>query len=313
MANLAWAAGLNRQRVLRADLLLLLAALIWGFGFVAQRVGTTVVPPFSFNAIRFAMGALLLAPLIFLRGQKRYAGNLENPQQQVLSTPADFRSKLILWGGGAVAGLLVAVAVNFQQFGIATTTAGKAGFITGLYMVLVPFLGYFVHHRPGWGSWIGALISALGLFFLSVGSDFSIAPGDLLLLACATTFAFQVLLVGWLSPRCDPLQLAWVEFFFCAIFCAIGALFLEHITWQSINDGLTPLLYSGIASVGIGYTLQVVGQRDANPTHASILMNMEAVFAALGGWWILGEVLSGRALLGCALMFVGMLLAQLKP
>ncbi|MEI6509590.1 MAG: DMT family transporter, partial [bacterium] len=238
---------------------------------------------------------------------------LDSPRQRVLLTSADFRLKLVLWGGGAVAGLLVAVAVNFQQFGIATTTAGKAGFITGMYMILVPFLGFFVRHRPGWGSWIGALISALGLFFLSVGSDFTIAPGDLLLLACAVTFAFQVLLVGWLSPRCDPLQLAWVEFFFCAVFCAIGALLFEHITWQAVSDGLVPLLYSGIASVAIGYTLQVVGQRDANPTHASILMNMEAVFAALGGWLILGEVLSGRALLGCALMFVGMLLAQLKP
>jgi len=305
--------------VLRADLFLLVAALVWGFGFVAQRVGTEVLPPFSFNAIRFAMGAVLLAPLIFMRGKRPYSVDRDSPQQlvsprqHVLSTSADFRLKLVLWGGGAVAGLLVAVAVNFQQFGIATTTAGKAGFITGMYMVLVPFLGYFVRHRPGWGSWIGALISALGLFFLSVGSNFTIAPGDLLLLVCAVTFAFQVLLVGWLSPRCDPLQLAWVEFFFCAIFCAIGALLFEHITWQAVSDGLIPLLYSGIASVAIGYTLQVVGQRDANPTHASILMNMEAVFAALGGWLILGEVLSGRALLGCALMFVGMLLAQLKP
>lgn len=305
--------------MLRADLFLLVAALVWGFGFVAQRVGTEVLPPFSFNAIRFAMGAVLLAPLIFMRGKRPYSVDRDSPQQlvsprqHVLSTSADFRLKLVLWGGGAVAGLLVAVAVNFQQFGIATTTAGKAGFITGMYMVLVPFLGYFVRHRPGWGSWIGALISALGLFFLSVGSNFTIAPGDLLLLVCAVTFAFQVLLVGWLSPRCDPLQLAWVEFFFCAIFCAIGALLFEHITWQAVSDGLIPLLYSGIASVAIGYTLQVVGQRDANPTHASILMNMEAVFAALGGWLILGEVLSGRALLGCALMFVGMLLAQLKP
>jgi drug/metabolite transporter (DMT)-like permease len=304
VTNLAWAAGANRQRVLRADLLLLVAALVWGFGFVAQRVGTEVIPPFSFNAIRFAMGAVLLAPLIFMRGQRRSSVDLTSSLKS-----ATIRPKVILWGGGAAAGLLVAVAVNFQQFGIATTTAGKAGFITGMYMVLVPFLGYFVHHRPGWRSWMGALISALGLFFLSVGSDFSVAPGDLLLLACAITFAFQVLLVGWLSPCSDPLQLAWVEFFFCAVFCAIGALLFEHITWQAVSDGLVPLLYSGIASVAIGYTLQVVGQRDANPTHASILMNMEAVFAALGGWLILGEVLNGRALLGCALMFVGMLLA----
>ncbi len=250
MTNLAWAAGANRQRVLRADLLLLVAALVWGFGFVAQRVGTEVIPPFSFNAIRFAMGAVLLAPLIFMRTQRRSSVELTSSLK-----PATIQPKLILWGGGAVAGLLVAVAVNFQQFGIATTTAGKAGFITGMYMVLVPFLGFFVRHRPGWRSWIGALISALGLFFLSVGSDFTIAPGDLLLLVCAVVFAFQVLLVGWLSPRCDPLQLAWAEFFFCAVFCAIGALFFEHITWQVISDGLVPLLYSGIALVAIGYTL----------------------------------------------------------
>jgi drug/metabolite transporter (DMT)-like permease len=304
------------RREFRAELLLLLAALVWGLGFVAQRIGTESVPPFAFNAIRFGLGATVLLPLVILRRNlgwtQGHAGQQMNLQVRS-SWMQRLSSKAILWGGGVLAGLLVAIAVNFQQFGIHTTTAGKTGFITGLYMVLVPLLGLFIGHRPGWGSWLGAGLSTLGLFFLSVQSNFTIAPGDFLVLACAVTFAFQVLLVGWLSPRVDPLELSLVEFAACALFCSVGALAFESLSWGSLRAGLGPLLYAGLGSVAIGYTLQIIGQRNANPTHASIIMNMESLFAVIGGWLILSEVLSGRALLGCVLMFAGILLAQLKP
>jgi len=174
-------------------------------------------------------------------------------------------------------------------------------------------LGIALGHRPGWGSWLGVLVSAIGLYFLSVQSDFRIDPGDLLLLASAGIYAVQVLLIAWLSPQVDALWLAWVEFATCMVASLACALIFEPFSWQGVQMAWFPLLYAGLGAVAIGYTLQILGQRNANPTHASIIMNLESVFAAVGGWLILGEILNSRSLLGGALMFMGVFLARLKP
>jgi drug/metabolite transporter (DMT)-like permease len=284
------------SRAWGANGMLLLAALLWGLGFVAQRAGAEFVSPFWFNTIRFGIGTLALVPAILLRPR-----------------PLGKRQLKLHWGGGVLLGLLVASAVGFQQFGMQTTTAGKAGFIVGMYMVLVPLLGIALGHRPGWGSWLGVLVSAIGLYFLSVQSDFRMDPGDLLLLASAGIYAVQVLLVAWLSPQVDALWLAWVEFATCMVASLACALIFEPFSWQGVQMAWFPLLYSGLGAVAIAFTLQILGQRNANPTHASIIMNLESVFAAVGGWLILGEILSSRSLLGGALMFMGVFLARLKP
>jgi drug/metabolite transporter (DMT)-like permease len=191
------------------------------------------------------------------------------------------------------------------------TTAGKAGFITGLYVIIVPLLGLFWRQQPKIGTWLGAFLAAIGLYFLSVTEEFTIELGDLLVLIGAFFWAAHVLIIGWLSPRINPIKLAFSQYVACSILSLITACVIEDITMLSIFQAAIPILYGGLLSVGVAYTLQVVAQRDAHPAHAAILMSLEAVFAAIGGWLILGEIISARGLFGCGLMLSGMLLSQL--
>ncbi len=287
-----------RSSPLGSDLLLLLTAAIWGFAFVAQRMGMEHVGPFTFNGLRFALGCLSLLPLLAV-GRR-------------LSRPvaAPVRSRLFLLGGGAL-GVVLSVAVSLQQVALLYTTAGKAGFITGLYVVMVPILGLLWNQRPGAGTWIGAALAAAGLYLLSVTEDFSIATGDALVLASAVFWSVQVLLVSYLSPKARPVELAFYQFLICALLSLAAAWVFERFEWPAIAAAAVPILYGGVLSVGVAYTLQVVAQRHARPAHASILMSLEAVFAVWGGWWILDEGLSLRGLVGCGLMLAGMLLSQL--
>jgi drug/metabolite transporter (DMT)-like permease len=285
----------------KSDSLLMLAAIIWGSAFVAQRVGMSYVGPLTFNGLRFALGTIVLLPLVRWRNQ-----------QQSISSSLQ-RTSLArqgLWGGG-LAGLMLFSGATLQQIGLVYTTAGKAGFITGLYVIIVPLMGLFLGHWPGWGGWVGACCAIIGLYLLSVTEAWTFAPGDFWELFGAFFWAAHVLALSWLSPRMERIKLACTQYAVCSILSLLGACFTETITLDGIKGAIIPILYGGVLSVGIAYTLQVVAQRHAPPLHAAIILSLEAVFAALAGWLILGEMLSLRGLIGCVFMFIGMLSALL--
>jgi drug/metabolite transporter (DMT)-like permease len=294
-------------RLFKADALLMLTAIIWGAAFVAQRLGMEHIGPFTFNGIRFALGALALQPLIWrmqaTRAREGGAGG------QGLDS-----ARLVRYG--LLAGCVLFAGAALQQVGIVYTTAGKAGFITGLYVVMVPLFGLFLRQRAGAGTWLGALAAAVGLYLLSVNEDFTIAYGDVLELIGAVFWAGHVLLIGRLSPgmdATDAVKLASAQFAVCSLLSLGVAVATEPMVLAGISAAAVPILYGGLMSVGVAYTLQVVAQRDANPAHAAIILSMEAVFAAVAGYFVLGEVLAVRALIGCALMLGGMLVSQLRP
>jgi len=276
---------------LKADVLLLLAALIWGFAFVAQRAGMAHLGPFSFNALRFSLGALALAPFV-LFGARR----------------AGLRAALF---GGLQAGLALYLGAGFQQWGMVNTDAGKAGFITGLYVIVVPVLGSLEGRRTGWGTWLGALLAVGGLFLLSVRPDWRVEYGELLVLGGAFFWAVHVLVIARWTRRHDPLVIAFLQFATVAVLSAGLALVHERGLPFDLRGGAPSVLYAGLLSTAVAFTLQVVAQRQAPPAHAAVLLSLEAVFAAIGGWWLLGESLGGRRLAGCALMLAGMLASQL--
>ena len=290
-----------KSETFKSDCLLLLTAVIWGFAFVAQRMGMDHVGPFTFNAIRFALGSLVLLPFIYRNHRQATADGRLPP-------PGGLRKIAV---SGLLAGLVLFGGASLQQAGLVYTTAGNAGFITGLYVVIVPLLGLLFHQRTNTGSWIGAVLAAIGLYFLSITDQLTIAFGDLLVLTGAFFWAGHVLLIGWMSPRMDPLQLAFSQYGACSLMSLAVAVGFEQITVAGILAAALPILYGGALSVGVAYTLQVVAQKKAHPAHAAILLSLEAVFAAIGGWIVLGETLSGRGFLGCTLMLAGMLLSQL--
>lgn len=286
---------------IKSDILLLLAAAIWGFAFVAQRVGMDFVGPFTFSAVRFGLGSLVLIPFLFFR--KHLAFN------QLNSTKHE--RKKIIWLQ-ILLGLLVFGGVSFQQYGLVYTTAGNAGFITGLYVVFVPVAGLFLGQRNHFAIWIGVVLALAGLYFLSVREGFAINFGDYLVFVCAIIWTAHVLVVGHVAPRTDPIRTAIIQFAICSILSWVIAIIFEEIHLESILEALWPILYGGILSVGIGYTLQVIAQQKAHPAYASIILSMESVFAVLGGWILLGEEVTWKILVGCGLMLMGMIVAQVR-
>jgi len=292
---------LRPDPVWRVDGLLLLTAIIWGTAFVAQRVGMEHVGPFTFNGIRFALGSLVILPLIM-------SGKTGNGIDRSGKGPA---GRGVIIGGGFLIGSFLFAGASLQQVGIVYTTAGNAGFITGLYVVIVPIMGLLFRQRTTAGSWIGAVLAAFGLYLLSVTARFTMGYGDLLVLLGAFFWAGHVLIIGWLSPRFNSFRLAFFQYVACAVLSLSVAVLYETPSLDGIARAAIPILYGGILSVGIAYTLQVVAQKRARPTHAAILLSMESVFAAVAGWIILDEVMSLRQLTGCALMLSGMLLSQL--
>ena len=289
------------HRYFKSDFLCLLTATIWGFAFVAQRMGMDHVGPFTFNGIRFLLGAMVLAPFVY-RGRR-------HPATGPTNRPAATGQRLIAYG--SLAGLAIFGGASLQQVGLVYTTAGKAGFITGLYVVFVPIMGLLWGQRTNAGTWSGALMAAVGLYLLSINDDFGIDAGDLLVLIGALLWAAHIHLIGWLSPKTDSLQLAFIQFMMCALASLATAVVFETASLSGLIGATLPILYGGALSVGVAYTLQVVAQKDAHPAHAAILLSLESVFAAVGGWLVLGEVMSGRAMTGCLLMFAGMLISQL--
>jgi drug/metabolite transporter (DMT)-like permease len=293
--------AIMQKQALRADLLMLLTAMIWGSGFVAQRSGMDHIGPYLFTGLRFALGSLCLLPLI-LRG----------PASAESIKPEPFMTRSLLLGG-MVMGLVLAAGINLQQVGLLFTSVTNAGFITGLYVIVVPLLGLMMGHKTGTGTWMGAGMAVGGMFLLSVGDNFHVASGDWLQLIGAFVWGGHVILVSLFASRHDAIRLAFLQFITCSAVSLILALIFEEIHMASIIAAAPAILYGGVVAVGIGYTLQVIAQKNAIASHAAIILSLEAVFAAIAGALMLNESLHLKGYLGCALMLAGMLLAQLWP
>ena len=284
-----------KKKQLGNSLLLLLTATIWGSAFVAQSVGMEHVGPFTFTFSRSIIGGIVLLPCILLLGKwkKGFATKVE-------------------WIGGICCGIALCVASNFQQVGIQFTTVGKAGFITALYVVLVPIFGLFLKKRVPILIWGCVGLSVVGLYLLCMPTGaFTLALGDLLVLICAVLFTVHILVIDHFSPKGDGVVISCIQFFTCGILSGIPMLFFENPSVGSMLDAKWSILYAGVLSSGVAYTLQVVAQKNVNPTVASLIMCLESVVAVLAGWIVLGQDMSSREILGCVLMFVAIVLAQL--
>ena len=281
----------------------LITAVIWGTAFTAQKSGSGVIGAFTFNWTRYLLAALALACFIAIRNKRA-------PKAAPQNKPANRRALLC---GGFVMGTLLMISSNLQQYGIGMTTAGKAGFITALYIVLVPLFGLFLHKRVRLPVWIGVAVAVVGLYLLSFASDGkpTFTTGDLYVLPCALGFTFHILAIDHYTKRADSVELACVQFAVAALESLIAGLIFEGVSWQAIRDCAVPILYAGLISGGVGYTLQVVAQKDGDPAIVSLLVSLEAVFAVLSGALILGERLMPREYLGCLLMLLAVVLVQL--
>lgn len=292
-----------KKTSLRQPLMLLITSLIWGFAFVAQSAGMTYLGPFSFNGIRNLIGALVLVPCIFLF--RKLSPDTPSP-----FAPAR-QARRTLLRGGLACGTVYFLASNAQQIGIQYTTVGKAGFITALYIILVPILGLLSHKRCGKRVWLGVLLALIGFYRLSIEGSFSLAVGDLWVLCSSLLFSIHILLIDYYSPRVDGVKLACLQFLVCGVLSCIPMFLWEKPALTDILISWQPILYAGVLSCGVAYTLQILGQRNFNPTVASLILSLESVFSVLGGWLILHQALSAREISGCILIFCAIVLAQL--
>lgn len=284
----------------------LLAAFIWGTAFVAQAVSADRIEPFTFNALRSLVATAVLGGFLLIRkGVHRI--------RKIPTTAREPGSRKRLWLGGLCCGALLAIAANLQQFGIGGSGAGKAGFLTALYIVIVPVLGIFFRRRVPATVWISVVIAVAGLYFLCISGSFTLAASDLFLLLCAAAFAVQILTVDHVSAGTNPIELSCVQFLFVTLFSAVPALFTEHTSVQAISECILPILYVGVFSSGVAYTLQIIAQKNSNPTVISLLLSLEAFFSAAADAVLLHHFLSPREYLGCGLMLTAVLLAQLPP
>jgi len=310
---------MTRSSTIRSDLLLSLAAIIWGFAFVAQRLGMEHIGPLLFNGIRFGLGAGVLLVGVKVREAWKHGGvgAWKRGSGEVIGSPTADRRPLtedrrLPIAYGILLGLILFAGATFQQAGIVYTTAGNAGFITGLYVILVPVFGMFTGQKAGINLWGGAILATFGLYFLSVTESLTMSKGDILVLTGAVFWAVHVLYTGWLSPRTSVMRLAITQYTVCAILSLLASFIFESNTLQGIYNALIPLLYGGFLSVGVAFTLQIVGQKKAPPAHTAIILSLEAVFAVIGGVLILSETMTERKWLGCSLMLLGMVLSQMR-
>ncbi len=278
-----------------AIIMLWLTAAIWGFAFVAQRAGMEFIGPFTFNGIRFLLGSASLLPLIFW--MKSHPGNASTKQRNILK-------------GGLLAGSVLFIGASLQQAGMVYTEAGKAGFITGFYVILVPLIGIFIGQHITKLLWAGAIIALAGLYLLTINGPLVLQKGDFLILLSAFFWAVHVQVINKLVDTHDALSLSAFQFAVCGILSLSTAFVFETITIDSIMRAVLPLLYGGFMSVGMAYTMQVVAQQHVHPAYASIILSFETVFAVIGGWFLLGEILSLQNLAGCLLMLAGIVIVQ---
>lgn len=290
------------KQQIKSSLILLLTATIWGVAFVAQSVGMEYIGPFTFNAIRCVLGGLVLIPVILVLKKKKEIG-AENQEKE---------DKKTLWAGGIACGVILCIASNLQQFGIMEASVGKSGFFTALYIVMIPVIGIFIGKRPGIKLWFCVALAVVGMYLLCMkDGSFTIERADIMLLLCALAFSFHILVVDYFSPKVDGVKMSCIQFFVCGVLSAVGMLFTEAPDISNIQAAWLPLLYAGLLSCGVGYTLQIVGQKGINPVIASLIMSLESVISALAGWVILGQVLSPKEILGCVLMFVAIIITQI--
>ena len=290
------------KQQIKSSLILLLTATIWGVAFVAQSVGMEYIGPFTFNAIRCVLGGLVLIPVILVLKKKKETG-AENQEKE---------DKKTLWTGGIACGVILCIASNLQQFGIMEASVGKSGFFTALYIVMIPVIGIFIGKRPGIKLWFCVALAVVGMYLLCMkDGSFTIERADIMLLLCALAFSFHILVVDYFSPKVDGVKMSCIQFFVCGVLSAVGMLFTETPDISNIQAAWLPLLYAGLLSCGVGYTLHIVGQKGINPVIASLIMSLESVISALAGWVILGQVLSPKEILGCVLMFVAIIITQI--
>lgn len=276
-----------------------LTASIWGVAFVAQSVGMDYMGPCTFNGVRFLMGAAVLMPLVWFRRKK-------DREKQV--PRAGLKITLI---GGICCGTALGAAALLQQFGIMYTTVGKAGFITTLYIIIVPVLGIFLKKRVPGRVWIGAVLAAFGLYLLCMSERLVLGKGDTYVFLCALIFSLHILIIDYFSPKADGVELSCIQFLTAGIIGMVLAFLFETPAVSDLAQGIIPLAYAGIMSSGVAYTLQIIGQKDMDPTIASLILSLESVVSVLSGWIILGQALSPRELMGCALVFGAVILVQL--
>lgn len=295
---------------MKNDFMLILTALIWGCAFVAQSVGMEYVEPFTFNALRCFMGAIVLLPLIFAMDRKKAELITENVlKEQTPEEKKKERRTLII--GGICCGAALTLGSSLQQMGLVYTTAGKAGFITALYILIVPILGIFLGKKAGKKVWIGVAIAVVGMYLLCVKEGFSIEYGDFLIFLGAIAFSLHILVIDYFSPKVNGVKLSCIQFFICGILSSVVVALFENPNLQQILQAWLPLVYAGVLSCGVAYTLQIVAQKNTDPTVASLILSLESVFATLAGWIILNERLSTKEFLGCALVFAAIILVQL--
>ena len=287
--------NVNDMRI-KNGLMLLLTAFIWGTAFVAQSVGMDYLEPFTFNGVRSLIGGAALLPCIWIL-------------QKLNGRSKDTGTKKDLLTGGLACGVLLFAASSLQQIGIKYTTAGKAGFITAFYIVIVPVLGIFLHKKIKWKVWMAVLLALVGLYFLCITESFSI--GDILVFLCALVFSVHILVIDHFSPKVDGVKMSCIQFFVSGILSLPFMFVLETPRLVAVAAAWMPLLYAGVLSCGVAYTLQILGQKNVNPAVASLILSLESCFSVLAGWIILGERLSFRESLGCILMFLAIILAQL--
>ena len=287
-----------KKMAIGSSLLLFLAACIWGVAFVAQSVGMEYMGPFTFNGTRFLIGGTVLLPLVAIRIKKKK------------NTPEEIPAALT-WKGGIYCGLAICLASLSQQIGIMYTTVGKAGFITTLYIIIVPVLGLFLHRKVEGKVWKAALVAAAGMYLLCINESFSIGKGDALVCLCAVIFSIHILVIDHFSPKTDGVALSCIQFYTAGLICILGAFLLEEPSWNQIFSGIVPLLYAGVMSCGVAYTLQIIGQKNLDPTVASLILSLESAVSVLAGWFILGQALTVKELFGCALVFAAVIWVQM--
>lgn len=293
---------MNRTTI-RNSLLLFLTALIWGTSFVSQAVGMDSMGPFTFTAARSLLGGLVLLPVIFFRRSR-----------EAEKKPIPWRITLI---GGVCCGLALTAAGLFQQFGIMGTTVGKSGFITALYIIFTPILGIFLKRKASLIVWIGALAAVVGMYLLCIDGSLTIGTGDLLVLICSVLFAVHILVIDYFSPLADGVMLSCIQFFVCAVISGVLMLIFEKPSLGQLIDGAIPVLYAGVLSSGVGYTLQIVGQKGLNPTAAALILSLESVISSVAGYlaYRVGflttdQTMTARQVAGCAVVFAAVILVQ---
>jgi len=291
---------------LRGESMLLLAAFIWGIAFVAQRVGGNIIGSFTFNAVRMLIGGFTLLPCIFFLRSKSSI----KVAQVVTKNKWLSKNKKLLFGG-TLCGTILFVASNLQQIGLSYTTASKAGFITALYIIIVPIIGIFFKKYPTITLWISIFIALCGMYLLCITDGFNISTGDILVILSALSFSFHILAIDYYSSYVDGVKMACIQFFVCGFLSLIAMFLFESPVVSSILQAWIPLLYTGVLSCGVAYTFQILGQKNVIPSIASLIMSLEAVFCAIGGWILLGESLSIKEMIGCILVFSAIILAQI--